>query len=268
MIVLSHWDNRDTSYGEQWEMDAPSFVGKMKNMPSCAPLKYKLKYVDGHDHNNVCYGDGWKIGANGYDGGGWGGKVGQLYVKTQDNGQVQAWYLEFSASGNSNYDQLLSCVKRSGLDNCLNQPNVWLWFDSGPPLSPSCYDMLDNVCTFKGSSASCGDRIAWLESNQGMSWDQAYAQVHEDCGKTCSCDIGPTMKPTSPPPTPAVSCDDMLKKQACDHDGCYPCGDRINYLESHDGLSPADAYAKVAQEFPDTCVCSNPPKFSAQAVFE
>lgn len=259
LLVLSHWDNRDTSYGEQWEMDAPSFVGKMKNMGSCAPLKYRLKYIDGHDHNNVCYSDGWKIGANGYDGGGWGGKVGQLYVRTTDSGETQAWYIEFSNKGSSHYDQFLNCVKAKSLDRCLDQPNVWLWFDSGPPLSPSCYAMLDKQCVFKGQSASCGDRIAWLESNEGMTWDEAYEQVKKDCGRTCTCDLGPTPKPTSPPPTPSMPCDEMLPKQACDHDGCHSCGDRINWLEGQ-GETPAQAYAQVAKEFPDICVCSNPPK--------
>lgn len=257
-IVLSHWDNRDTAYGEQWEMDAPSFVGKMKSMPSCAPLKYRLKYIDGHDHNNICYSDGWKIGGNGYDGGGWGGKVGDLYVKTEDNGQVQAWYMEFSNSGNSDFDSMLNCVKSKGIDGCLDRKDIYLWFDSGPPLSPSCEAMLDNKCSFKGSDATCGERISWLESNEGMSWDEAYNQVNQDCGATCSCDIGPTLKPTSPPPTPSVPCDDMLNKQACDHDGCHSCGDRINWLESQ-GETPAQAYAQVAKEFPDICVCSNPP---------
>merc|ERR1712136_297486 len=107
----------------------------------------------------------------------------------------------------------------------------------GPPLSPSCEQMLDNKCSFKGQTASCGDRIAWLESNQGMSWDDAYEQVKSDCGKTCTCAMGPTLKPTTGPPTPYVS-----------------CGDRINWLESTQGETPAQAYAQVAEEFPNICV--------------
>lgn len=231
----------------------------MKAMPSCASLAHKMRYIDGHDHNNIPYSDGWKIGGNGYDGGHGNGKVGQLYVKTSDSGQVQAWYMEFSNSGRSDFDSLVSCVRSRGIDNCLDRHDVYLWFDSGPP-SPSCQTMRDRDCYYKDQHASCGDRISWVESHNGVTWEEAYAQVQQECGSQCSCDIGPTMKPTSPPPTPSVSCDEMLRKQACDTNGCYSCGDRITYLEQQQYMTPAQAYAQVAREFPDTCVCSNPPR--------
>jgi len=261
VIVLSHWDALTNGYGVQWEMDAPSFVKKMKDMSSCSAFKYRVKYVDGHDHTNRLYDDGFKIGANGYDSGGYWGAVGQLYIKTDDSGRLWAYYLEFSNGPDSQFDQLLSCVKSNHLEGCLKNPAVTLWFDSGPPLDPSCYDMLDHNCVYKGQSATCGDCIAWLEANNGMTWEQAYGQVSQECGKTCSCDVGPTPEPTSPPPTPhGIPCDVMLQKTACDQDGCYTCGQRIDYLENSMGETPAQAYAQVAQEFPDVCVCNNPPK--------
>lgn len=259
LIVVSHWDALTNGYGVQWEMDAPSFLKKMKAMGSCSSFKYRTKYVDGHDHTNKVYDDGFKIGANGYDSGGYWGAVGDLYLKTDDEGRLWAYYLEFSNGPNSEFDSLLDCIKKNHLDGCLTHSAVTLWFDSGPPVDPSCYEMYDHDCVLNGQHATCGDRINYLETAEGMTWEQAYAQVAQECGATCQCNIGPTHKPTTGPPTHWGSCDDMLKRQACDSDGCYTCGDRIDYLVTYEHKTEAQAYAQLAEEFPGTCQCDNPP---------
>jgi len=257
LVVVGHWDANDQHYGNQWNMDAPTFLESMKKLSSCSSFKYRMKYVDGHDHTNKKYDTGFKIGANGFSGS---GQAGFLYLKTDDSGRFWAYYIEFESYSGNYFDATFNCVKSQGLDNCLTMPGVYVWYDSGPPLDPSCYAMLQHECTVKGQTATCGDRINWLESNRGMTWEQAYEQVVSDCGSTCTCNTGPTPKP-GPTPGPTYGpCSDMLTRSACDHDGCHSCGSRIQWLEQNKGMTPAQAFAEVAKEFPGICQCDDPPK--------
>jgi len=269
ILVIGHW-NWGNSMGCKAGMDAPGFANSMRGMASCKTISGKIKYVDGHDHCNTNFGDGFKIGGGGMAGCGDGteGHTGLLYTKTSDQGEVWVYYIEFANPWADYYKDWINCVKSSGIDNCLDRENVKLWYNA-PALSPSCQAMLSNNCVFKGQSASCGDRINWLENNQGMTWDEALKQVQEDCGKVCDCDntpisFPPTPEPTTGPPTTPhptrglPDCTEIMDNSACDHDGCYSCGDRITWLESN-GYTPAAAFAKVAEEFPDICACKNPP---------
>lgn len=256
LMLLSHWDG--ANLGCQWGMDAPSVYNTLKDMKSCSSFKYRMKYVDGHDHSNTAYGTGFKIGANGMSGT---GQTGTLYTKTSDEGEVWVYYIEFANNwGGDYFDGFLDCVKRKGLDNCLDREGVYLWHNQ-PPLDPQCWEQLERTCTYQGQSATCMERIDWLISNNGMDFMEAYEKVQKECGRVCQCVMGPTKKPTTGPPTPKPiygPCDEMLSNSACDQDGCHSCGDRINWLEDH-GSTAAEAYAQVAEEFPGTCQCDNPP---------
>lgn len=196
VLLLGHWDGNN--HGCQWQMDAPSTLGKIKSLASCRSLSNKIHYVDGHTHcnHNNDKNNGFMIGANGWAGGcsGWADKdkFGHLYVKSTDDGHVQFWYFNFADWDNQNqFDTTYKCIQKNGIDGCLDHAVKW-WSNGGPTPKPD-------------------------------------------------------------------SCAAMLTKQACDHDGCYSCGDRINYLENSMGQTPAQAYATVASEFPDICVCDDPP---------
>jgi len=196
VLLLGHWDGQN--HACQWQMDAPTALGKIKNLGSCRGLANKIHYVDGHTHcnHNNDKNNGFMIGANGWAGGcnGWAGgdQFGHLYVKSTDDGHVQFWYFRFASWDDQNeFDGIYNCIKSKGIDGCLDHATLW-WSNGGPTPKP------------------------------------------DDCVA-------------------------MLSKQACDSSGCYSCGDRINWLENSEGKTPAQAYAQVAQEFPDICVCSDPP---------
>merc|ERR1711879_220691 len=74
-----------------------------------------------------------------------------------------------------------------------NYVNVYVNIDE------SCIAMLDNMCTVKGQSASCGARINYLENYEGMTWDQAYQQLQTECGTTCECSNSPSPQPGPDP---------------------------------------------------------------------
>jgi len=56
------------------------------------------------------------------------------------------------------------------------------------------------------------------------------------------------------------SCNDMLNRMATDSSGSFTCGQRIVYLQGYEGKTEAQAYHQVAEEFPNVCVCDNPPQ--------
>lgn len=258
LFLISHWDGVNLSC--KWGMSAPDVLNKLRSdVGSCSSFKYRMKYIDGHDHRNTMYQTGFKIGGMGMSGG---GQTGVLYAKTDDAGEAWVYYIEFQNDwGGNYYDAFLSCVKKSGMDSCLNRDGVTLWYNQ-PPLTQQCWDKMSEDCTYKGDTSTCGDRIEWLEANQGMDFKAAYDQVVSDCGRQCECVFAPTPKPTTGPPTPKPDyppCSEMLDYIACDHDGCHSCGDRINWLENN-GYDKAGAYEEVAEEFPTICVCDNPPK--------
>jgi len=70
--------------------------------------------------------------------------------------------------------------------------------------------------------------------------------------------VTPNADPSTTTP-PKQDCDTMLKRMATDSSGTYSCGSRIDWLEHNKGMTPAEAYAEVAAEFPNICVCDNPP---------
>jgi len=83
--------------------------------------------------------------------------------------------------------------------------------------------------------------------------------INQEGNEVASWDYGPERVCGSAPPPEPGSCAAMIQKQACDQSGCYSCGDRINWLESSEGMTPAEAYQQVAKEFPTICICDNPP---------
>jgi len=155
MLLLGHWDGRNL--GCQWNMDAPSLLSKLKGMPSCAALKNKMHYVDGHTHCNHNWDkdNGFMIGGNGFNDygqcGGDGAQFGHLYVKTTDEGDVQFWYFKFADTRNSNYfDDIYKCINQNGVDGCLNYATLW-WSTGGPTPKPKPTPTPShNCCCYQG----------------------------------------------------------------------------------------------------------------------
>merc|ERR1719219_409045 len=249
VFVLGHWDAQNL--GCQYSMAAPDVLNFLREMESCSAIKDSMHFIDGHNHENKVIGsDGFMIGANGMSGS---GQFGHIYVKSDDKGTVQIWYFEFRSTRSNNWDSIISCLRAHDIDDCTHLATLW-W--NSIPLSPSCKEMEDRMAVKGNDRYTCGQRINYLMSTKGKTWDQAYTQVHSEFPTICVCNPSGTTAPVDPthPPVPG-SCDEMKERQA----GDYTCGERMNWLETSKGYSIPQAYVEVSMEYPSICVCDNPP---------
>jgi len=254
IFLLGHWDAQNL--GCQNSMAAPDVLRTMKTMGSCRSLTDKMHFIDGHNHQNKIIGsDGFMIGGNGMSGS---GQFGHMYVKSDDNGGVQIWYFEFKSKYSDNWNSIIRCLRAHDIDDCTHLATLW-W--NGVPLSDSCKRMEKRMAIKGNDRYTCGQRIDWLMSSKGMSWEQAYAQVHSEFPIICTCNPNESQSTTSikesstSAPEVGTSCYEMKNKNADGH----TCGDRMNWLETTKGYSDAQAYAEVNSEYPTICVCDNPP---------
>jgi hypothetical protein len=140
------------------------------------------------------------------------------------------------------------------------------------------YDSV-NLCFCEGCNSqtqntpagghSCGERIEWLQSNQGHSEIHACrivagTEYPDECG-ACdpdSCQVQSFCEV----PTCTV---EVLETPACNDSmgGCHQCGERIRYLMDSQGYTTADACERVSQQqFPEECgLCGTPAAPSARS---
>jgi len=187
-------------------------------------------------------------------------------------------------SGDDNY--AIWSIGYPGADNIrfINNVGVNPWYRPGGSSAQSGWSNTDNcfasyggrTMTFTGNSCSGGhdavvifgndmhktyggrffsDSVIRVEGNSGMS-NQCYFGVNFPGAKIGCGAPGPA--PT-PKPGPYGPCSEMLPKSACDHDGCHSCGSRIQWLEQNRAMTPAQAFAEVAKEFPGICQCDDTP---------
>lgn len=126
LLILGHW-NSDGD-GCESEASVPLIYQEISNLPSCAPVKSKIRYFMGHKHCNVVTEKdvGFMVGAVGMsDATGCGGAFGIPIVDTT-GGTFKVYYFPIAQANQfDNYDTILSCIKANGVSNCYHLATLW-----------------------------------------------------------------------------------------------------------------------------------------------
>lgn len=148
---------------------------------------------------------------------------------------------------------------------------------SPPPFTSYCgcasctQNVWDTLASDGSGTFSCGGRISWLQSAQDYNEADACEKVSNEFPDLCLCDTttcnvtpkptnSPSVQPTPPPIVTYCGCASCTQgvwdTLATDGSESYSCGSRISWLQNSQGYSEAGACEKVANEFPDLCLCN------------
>lgn len=131
VLLLGHWNSR--GLGCDSDMTVPSAYREMLEIPSCAGLSGKMRYVMGHLHcNTVVEPDvGFMVAGQGMtaehlecD-----GNYGIPFVDTY-GGNFSIYYFDIQQYGDGdasydNYDAIIDCIKNNGISQCYHLAKVW-----------------------------------------------------------------------------------------------------------------------------------------------
>ena len=111
-----------------------------------------------------------------------------------------------------------------------------------------------------GGRHSCGARISWLQSALMYNEEDACERVANEFPELCPCN--PTSCIKAPPPPEPIYCgcrtctQSVWDTKTVDSGGRHSCGARIIWLQSALMYNEEDACERVANEFPELCLCS------------
>jgi len=124
LVLLGHWNG--VNHGCAIGMDTPGVYNKIKSMPGCSSLGSRIKFFEGHEHDNrvVMANTGFMVGSNGMLGP---GNFGLPILDTRGNQEV-LWYFKLGEGGRriSNWDAVLGCIRSSGLSACTHYADKWM----------------------------------------------------------------------------------------------------------------------------------------------
>lgn len=127
-VLMGHWnrDNKGCSDG----MATSEVHEKLRSISGCAELGTRLKYFQGHTHCHVVEENntGFRVGGFGMYAGGEGCEnFGLPFLDTRGD-TARLWWFPMGDDGarNSNWDEVLNCIKSNGLSACTQYAEVWM----------------------------------------------------------------------------------------------------------------------------------------------
>eukprot|EP00984_Skeletonema_dohrnii_P002065 scaffold690_cov76-Skeletonema_dohrnii-CCMP3373.AAC.5 len=109
-------------------------------------------------------------------------------------------------------------------------------------------EVWDTIATDASGNFTCGDRISWLTTEEGMNEYEACEKVSMEFPEG---PCGPVCDPFRCSNCGCASCTQKVWDTiATDYAGIFTCGARISWLTNEQGMSGYEACEKVSSEFP------------------
>jgi hypothetical protein len=132
VLLLGHWNGPGA--GCPAESATPNVRNLIASLPGCAGFGNALRFVDGHTHCNQKQGtEGFLIGGHGMSGC---GQVGFMLVDTTapvasagaaaPPSSMRVSYFEERTASVDRFDEVLACIKQSGVSGCTRLAEAWL----------------------------------------------------------------------------------------------------------------------------------------------
>jgi hypothetical protein len=125
-LILGHWNSDGDGCAS--DMTVPSVYTNIAQLPACAPVASKMKYMLGHKHCNIIMDAnvGFMVGGMGMsDASACGGSFGIPVVDTT-GGTFKVYFFPVNqAQEFDNYDTILNCINQNGVSGCYHLAEEW-----------------------------------------------------------------------------------------------------------------------------------------------